>query len=117
MREKTYYCHDCGSIFEEPVEIVEDPSPRGVGLPPGVIVTEVCPVCGSGWFNEAERCPSCGDWHKPNTGLSALCPDCKAHIDAAIDECICWVRDQDHRLDYDKAKTIVHLYLEDIIEV
>ena len=116
-KETMYYCGSCGAIFEEPGVVEEDPSAAGVSLPRGVIVTETCPECGSGYFTEAERCPVCGKWHKENRGLSAMCQDCAEHIYKAVDEVICWVRDQNPALDYEAAKKIVQLKLNDLIEI
>jgi len=112
-----YCCGSCGAIFEEPGAIQDEMGVNEKGTPRCVIITEVCPECGSGYFSEAERCPVCGRWHKENRGLSAMCDDCRDHIDTGVDELICWIREKNPKLDYESAKKMVHLRLSDLIEI
>lgn len=62
-----YICFDCGHVFEDPHEIVDD-SPEY-----GRTVEKLCPKCESGFFERADRCPDCGKWKGV---LDKLCEDC-----------------------------------------
>lgn len=50
-----FYCEECDNIFEHPHIYTEDPSPPGVGLPPGVETWAICPICGSPYINEVDE--------------------------------------------------------------
>ena len=50
-----FYCEECDNIFEHPHIYIEDPSPPGVGLPPGVETWAICPICGSPYINEVDE--------------------------------------------------------------
>lgn len=50
-----FYCEECDNIFEHPHIYTEDPSPTGVGLPPGVETWAICPICGSPYINEVDE--------------------------------------------------------------
>jgi len=84
-----YCCNDCETIFRDPIVIREDPSPSGVSLMPGFYEYESCPNCGSDYITEAERCPVCGDYHKPSeVNGSELCKDCAEEIDLILQSTI-----------------------------
>ena len=50
-----FYCEECDNIFEHPYLYEEDPSPSGVGLPPGKETWTICPICGSPYINEVDE--------------------------------------------------------------
>lgn len=50
-----YLCRWCKRTFDEPDVIEEDPSPRGIALPQGVELYEVCPYCGDDYIEEYEE--------------------------------------------------------------
>lgn len=59
-----YFCKHCREFFtaEDAGKIYDDPSPSGVGLPPGYEVYTCCPYCGSMDFEEVycdEECEDC----------------------------------------------------------
>jgi len=49
-----YYCKNCGSFFDEDalIFVEDDPSPRGISLPPGHYTYAFCPECGDDDFEE-----------------------------------------------------------------
>lgn len=78
-----YRCDDCGRFFEEPVEVHDDPSPKGVSLTSGYYIEWYCPHCGSDHIEEADTCALCGE---PIAKHSVLCDNCKEDINSDIAE-------------------------------
>lgn len=60
-----FYCPECKSFFED-LEVKYDPE---CGY------DSVCPECGSGYWEEAVKCPECGEWHEDD--CEELCRDCR----------------------------------------
>lgn len=50
-----FYCTECDNIFERPYLYSEDPSPRGIALPAGEEIYELCPICGSPYIEEVDE--------------------------------------------------------------
>jgi hypothetical protein len=50
-----WYCTECDNIFENPAVYEEDPSPRGICLPPGRERYLMCPICGSEYIEEVDE--------------------------------------------------------------
>ena len=69
-----YRCRYCGSIFEEPYRVYDDPSPRGVSLPSGSYVYNHCPSCHSDRIEEMGECSHCGE---PCEKGKLLCDTCR----------------------------------------
>lgn len=80
-----YICKHCGKIFEDDavVEIRDDPSPSGVGLPSGYYTYYECPHCGSDDIEEATECVICGDWFAYDG--DEICEECYCHIANSLD--------------------------------
>lgn len=68
-----YICKNCGAVFEEPDIEAYDPSPDGVGLPRGYYEIHYCPMCGGDWIEQADKCPSCGEYFIGGI----VCDDCR----------------------------------------
>ena len=70
-----FVCCKCGSVFAEPKQILDDPSPSGVSLGSGAYRYYHCPVCGSEDIEQGERCKACGEWHITGNTLCGACAD------------------------------------------
>lgn len=64
-----FKCEECGEVFETPNRWSE------TGLPYATLTG--CPKCG-GYYEEAEQCKVCKDWHLPSKMYSGVCVDCLA---------------------------------------
>lgn len=67
----TYKCKRCGSVFDEPVPIVE--GYKGMNSDHYAVVGLVCPECHSEDLEEGNRCKSCGEFAE---GLNNYCKEC-----------------------------------------
>lgn len=73
-----YLCEACGNVFEEAsVKVVKAPY-SGERFREPEDVEAFCPLCGSGDFEEAQKCPLCGKWH---TGCDDACVECIALLE------------------------------------
>lgn len=75
IHETLYICRDCGHKFERPKEV------RGHGWNPmdGDLPDEyVCPVCGSDYYDSADKCVKCEEVFFEDDLEYGLCPDCLA---------------------------------------
>lgn len=79
-----YICGKCGCTFERPTVERYDPSPDGISLSGGYYEVHYCPKCGSDDVNEAERCPSCGEWMPYNKAV--LCDECDHLLDEGLEK-------------------------------
>ena len=50
-----FHCTDCNRLFEEPIVEYDDPSPKGISLPPGFYTYTYCPFCKSDWIEEVSN--------------------------------------------------------------
>lgn len=72
-----YMCWNCGKTFEYPIEVHEDPSPDGVGLPSGHYTEQYCPHCGGDDIEEVDKCPMCGEYFLSEC---VVCSECAYKI-------------------------------------
>lgn len=65
-----YICMHCGHWFDEPTNrynrTVARPDDEGF-----------CPNCGSDFFDEAEQCELCGEWHAADYLHCGVCKKCE----------------------------------------
>lgn len=50
-----FHCTDCNRLFKEPIVEYDDPSPKGISLPPGFYTYTYCPFCKSDWIEEVSN--------------------------------------------------------------
>lgn len=68
-----YICAKCGEVFETPEYRSWTEHHGDYDEPYG---EEVCPGCGSEWYEEAEKCKICGEWHAKDELYDGYCKDC-----------------------------------------
>ena len=66
-----YICLHCGHHFDGD-EIVAKHYDRATGT----WDSEECPNCGSEYFEEAEKCDKCGEWHVADKVVNGMCEEC-----------------------------------------
>lgn len=71
-----YICENCQQTFDSPNE-TEDFTSECWGTPVRHM-TCVCPYCGSGEFEEMDRCEMCGEYINPG---EEICENCRDLID------------------------------------
>lgn len=64
-----YKCDECGAVFTDPAEIIEDTGEKWAG----------CPSCGCTSLIEGVSCGCCGEFTED--GYSELCENCRADLD------------------------------------
>lgn len=76
-----YICMHCGNQFEE-IDRKHYDSATGV-------YEEYCPNCGSDFFEEAEQCEICGDWHAVGYLNGGVCESCMEK-QSTIENALAW---------------------------
>lgn len=106
-----WYCNECRSEFEDPkVEVELHTEVDGERRE----YFEVCPICGSGDFEEEETCALC-DLDKPHLSMHGgrcICEDCVESIAKDLNA----IRDRMHRenISYSRAERIIQDIAEEI---
>lgn len=67
-----YICLKCGGAFDSP-NVEKDTSRYFSDEAP--VYEASCPICGSEYFSEAEKCGLCGEWVESLTDWD-MCKDC-----------------------------------------
>lgn len=80
-----YYCNECDEFFDEPEHVTEEQTLDSHGPKTVDVGYNVCPHCGSEFYEEASECVICGEF--PVEYSDGVCEKCLEEI-AGNDKCI-----------------------------